>query len=155
MANLIIPNVRVIAIDLYGKVKDIVETHNVVTNAALDLFSEALRGADVSNLEINWMAVGTGSVSGSDAPSVHDTTLNNEVFRKGITYQAGGTNRMTTITVLAPAEANVNITELGWFGADATSTTDSGTLIARVAYSRAKNSGESLQVNRQDTFAEA
>jgi len=62
---------------------------------------------------------------------------------------------MTTITVLAPAEANVNITEIGWFGADATSTTDSGTLIARVAYSRAKNSGESLQVNRQDTFAEA
>jgi hypothetical protein len=74
---------------------------------------------------------------------------------KYITYQAGGTNKMTTITVIAPAEANVNITELAWFGSDATSTANSGTMIARVAYTRAKNSGESLQVNRQDTFAEA
>ena len=155
MSLLIVPNIKVIAVDLHGNVKDIVQTHNVVTNNALDLFSEALRGADVSNLEINWFAVGTGSATGGDAPSASDTSLNNEVFRKNITYQAGGTNRMTTITVLAPAEANVNITELGWFGANATSTLNSGTMIARVAYTRAKNSGESLQVNRQDTFAEA
>lgn len=154
MGNLIIPNVKVIAVDLFGNVTDVVETHNVVTNAALDLFSEALRGADVSNLEINWLAVGTGTATGGDAPSATDTQLNNEVFRKVITYQAGGTNRMTTITVVAPSEANVNITEIGWFGANATSTANSGTMIARVAYSRAKNSGESLQINRQDTFAE-
>lgn len=155
MGNLIIPNIKVVSLDLEGNVKSVEQTHNVVTNLALDLFSEALRGTDVGALEINWFAVGTGSATGGDAPAATDTQLNNEVFRKNITYQAGGTNRMTTITVIAPAEANVNITELAWFGADATSSANSGTMIARVAYTRAKNSGESLQVNRQDTFAEA
>lgn len=154
MGNLIIPNVKIVSLDLDGNITGVEQTHNVVTNLALDLFSEALRGTDVSALEINFLAVGTGAATGSDAPSASDTQLTNEVFRKNITFQAGGTNRMTTITVIAPSEANVNITELAWFGGDATSTANSGTMIARVAYTRAKNSGESLQVNRQDTFAE-
>jgi len=155
MGILLVPNIKVVALDLKGNVIDVVETHNVVTNLALDLFSEALRGTSVSDLEINWMAVGTGTATGGGAPAATDTQLANEVFRKNVTFQAGGTNRMTTITVLSPAEANVAITELGWFGSDGTSTTNSGTMIARVAYSRTKNSGESLQVNRQDTFSEA
>ena len=61
---------------------------------------------------------------------------------------------MTTITVVSPSEANVAITEIGWFGADGTSSSGSGTLLARVAYARTKNSAESLQINRQDTFSE-
>tara|TARA_Y100000591_G_C21844319_1_gene707717 strand:- start:2308 stop:2775 length:468 start_codon:yes stop_codon:yes gene_type:complete len=154
MANFIIPNIRVVSLDLEGNVKSVEQTHNVVTNLALDLFSEALRGTDVSKLEINFLAVGTGAATGGNAPSASDTALVNEVFRKQTTFQAGGTNRMTTITVLGPSDANVAITELGWYGGDATSSSGSGTLLARVAYSRSKTSSESLQVNRQDTFAE-
>jgi hypothetical protein len=154
MSLLLVPNIKIITLDLEGKIKSVEETHNVVTNAALDLFSEALRGADVSNLEINWFAVGTGTATGVGAPAASDTALANEVFRKQTTFQAGGTNRMTTITVVSPAEANVAITEIGWFGADGTSSSGSGTLLARVAYARTKNSSESLQINRQDTFSE-
>jgi hypothetical protein len=80
MANLIIPNIKVISLDLDGNVKSVEQTHNVVTNLALDLFSEALRGTDVGVLEINWFAVGTGSATGGDAPAATDTQLNNEVY---------------------------------------------------------------------------
>ena len=155
MSILLVPNIKVVSLDLDGNVTSVTETHNVVTNAALDLFAEALRGTDVSALEIDFLAVGTGAATGANAPAATDTALVNEVFRKQTTFQAGGTNRMTTITVLSPSEANVSITELGWYGGNATSSSGSGTLLARVAYTRSKTSAESLQVNRQDTFSEA
>lgn len=128
--------------------EEVEEFENLITNDGLDLLASALGGVDS---EIKYMAWGTDNT----APAAGDSTLVAESGRKVVTSQAAGsTGVYTTTTYLAPQEANVSIEELGWFaGASASATADSGVLVARVLYSRAKSDLESITVERTDTLS--
>ena len=80
--------------------------------------------------------------------------LGNETFRKQVTSQAAGAVGVTiTNLYVAPEEAVGTIEEIGFFsGSSASATTDSGTLFARVLYSRTKTAVESIQIERTDTI---
>lgn len=121
---------------------------NLITNGGLDLLVASLAGTDA---EIKYVAVG----SDATAPTVDDTVLGAEEFRKQVTAQTTiGTGIVNTSCVILPAEATgFTIAEIGWFaGADATASADSGVLIARVLYSKTKTNLESLQIDRADVL---
>lgn len=145
-------------IDLTVRRSGVVVAHqhlqNVVTRLARDAIRDALQG--VGNPEISWVAVG----SGSDPASEEDTLLQTEEFRKLVTSQTAlGIGQVLTTMYIAEGEANdFIISEIGWFSA-ATSTPDSGVLMARVVvdpFSGAqKTSLETLQIDRTDSIVEA
>lgn len=122
---------------------------NLIVDAGKALLAQALRDGTALP-EISYVAVG----SSSTAPAAGDTTLGTETFRKAVTVQEEGasSNKTVTTTYIAPYEANGQIEELGWFGGAATGTADSGTLIARVLYSKLKDNLESIQIERTDTI---
>ena len=99
------------------------------------------------------MAVG----SDNTPPTLADTTLGTETFRKARTSQskpAAGQTRY--VAYLDPTEANGAIEEIGWFaGAGAGAGADTGIMIARLLYSHTKTNIESLQIERIDSFEEA
>lgn len=122
---------------------------NLITDAGRALVAQALR--DGSALpEISYVAVG----SSATAPAAGDTTLGAETFRKVVTSQVQGASANQTVTTvyLAPAEANGQIEEVGWFAGAATATADTGVLVARVLYSKLKDNLESIQIERTDTI---
>jgi hypothetical protein len=121
---------------------------NTITDDGRDLLAQALQdGAAVP--EITYLAVGDDNT----APTVSDTSLGNETFRKTITASAPGAGVGEAINTcyLAPFDANAQIEELGWFAGAATAAPDSGTMIARVLYSKDKDNLEAIQVERTDT----
>ncbi|MGZ3677042.1 MAG: hypothetical protein ACXWQR_00560 [Ktedonobacterales bacterium] len=96
--------------------------------------------------------VGTGLVN---TPSVNDTQLQHEYFRKAVTSVAnGGANGEALVTVyLAPGDSNAQIQEVGWFaGATATSSANTGTLLARGVYSHNHTGLESITFTLDATF---
>jgi len=122
--------------------------NNLIVDAGKALLAQALRdGAALP--EITYVAVGSDNTT----PAAGDTTLGTEFFRKTVTSSAEGTNPNEAITTVyvAPYEANQQIEEIGWFGGAATGAADSGTLIARVLYSKLKDNLESIQIERTDT----
>lgn len=124
---------------------------NRITNAGLDQLAVALAGTSVG---IGYLAVGAGGDDTVDS----DTALGDEQFRKPVTLQApNGIGVLDTTVVLNPDEANgFTIREIGWFaGDDATDDPDTGVLLARVLYERAKTNLESIQINRRDTIGRA
>jgi hypothetical protein len=145
-------NIRILVYDRDGNVLEDREIQNELKNAGLDLIALALRTA-LTDCEIKYLAWGSGATANDPA----QTTLVAEFGRKAITSQEdGGTGITTTTTYISPSEANSDtIEEMGWFaGAAASATKDSGVLMARVLYSRAKTDMESVQVVRTDTIAE-
>ena len=139
-----------------GKVKEIVPLqHNLITDAGLNMFRDALKG-DVTDCEIKYVGLGNGAT----APANNQTTLVAEQFRKIVTSQnvdpvtAG---KLYTELYIADTEANsFKCEEIGWFaGASATSSADTGIMIARVLYSRQKSSTESWTIRRTDTMQRA
>jgi hypothetical protein len=112
---------------------------------------DALRG--VADAEIKYVALGTNAT----VPANGDIKLGTEVFRKAVTKdEAPGTGQAKTICYVAPFEANQAIQEIGWFaGTSASSTPNSGIMVARVLFARTKNELESWQVERTDTFGRA
>jgi len=143
--------VRIVARHVDGTV-EVDEFDNAIHDAGLDLLAQALTGA-VSTPEIRYIALGASDA----AIDTSDTTLGDERFRKPVSLQSNpSTGEAVTTVYIAPHEAvDFTIEEIGWFaGPDATDDPDSGVLIARVLYSRAKTNLESLQIQRVDTFAE-
>ncbi len=145
-------NVKVTARDLQGNIIDEREMKNLLTTVGLNMIRNGLYG-DVGDFEVKYMAIG----SDSTAPTLADTTLGTETFRKARTSQSKPANgAVKYVQYILPAEAVGAIEELGWFaGAAAGAGADSGIMIARVLYSRTKTNLESLQIERTDTFAEA
>lgn len=133
-----------------GRIVSVQEFENLITNVGLNLLISTLAGE--TDAEIKYIALGNNDT----APANTDTKLGNEFFRKLVTKQeSGGTGKIITTTYIAPGEANdYTIKEIGWFaGVNATSTKDSGIMIARVLYTKAKNNKESLIIERTDTLA--
>jgi len=126
-----------------------VEFPNLITDAGLDLIRDAyLSFTDRSEPE--FMAFGSDSTPPADG----DTTLGAEFGRVPITDRtAAGTGVAETRAIINSIQgvAPPTIEELGWF-ADADDDVDSGILIARVLYTRAKTNLESILVTRTDTF---
>ena len=121
---------------------------NLITTAGKNLLAQSLRTS--TDCEIKFIAIG----SDNTAVTTGDTALGNETFRKQVTSQAAGAAGVTiTNLYVAPEEAVGTIEEIGFFsGASASATTDSGTLFARVLYSRTKTAVESIQIERTDTI---
>lgn len=143
-------DVNIKALDKDGNVLQEDKLKNLITSAGKNLLAESLRNASL-DAEIKYIAIG----SDNTAPSSGDTTLGNETFRKAVTSQTAGGSVGVTITNLyvAPEEAVGTIEEIGFFsGSSASATTDSGTLFARVLYSRTKTAVESIQIERTDTI---
>jgi hypothetical protein len=126
------------------------EIENQIKTIGLNLIRDALNGADA---EIKYLAWG----SDSTANAIGQTTLVAEFGRKAITSQAaGGTGVLTTNCYIAPYEGvGTTIEEIGWFaGSAATAVADSGVMVARILYSRAKTQLESILSVRTDTFTD-
>ena len=143
-------DINIKAFDKNGKLIQEDNLKNLITSAGKNLLAEGLRNATLDT-EIKFIALG----SNNTAPASGDTQLGNETFRKAVTSQAAGGSVGVTITNLyvAPEEAVGTIEEIGFFsGSAASSTTNSGTLFARVLYSRTKTAVESIQIERTDTI---
>lgn len=134
------------------KIVDMVEFDNLIVNTGKNHFRDVLSGAVVDG-EIKALAWGLSNT----APNISQTRLVTESGRKQVTNQRNGASvgQLITTVYIAPTEGNVSIRELGWFAGPSTSfvTPNTGTMIARVLYTRDKNQLESIQVDRTDTIA--
>ncbi len=124
---------------------------NMVMNCSKNMVRDGLKGL-VSDFKIKYVALGSSTTAVANT----QTTLGTEQFRKVVTQQtAGGTGVLTTTCYIASYEANAfTIEEIGWFaGANATEAANSGVMVARVLYHRAKTNLESITITRTDTLA--
>lgn len=121
-----------------------------VTTVGKNLLRDGRRGTN--NPKVTYVALGTSNT----APSASDTKLGAEVFRKAISSYAAGasTGECLANAYIAPTEAvGVVIAEVGFFGGNsATSTANSGILIARGLYSHTKTGTESLTLQFDETI---
>ncbi len=141
--------IRVIATYKDGT-QQIDEFSNLITDAGISLLRDALKGT-ATDCQIKYLALG----SDNTVPAGSDTTLGAEEFRKVVTRREDdGAGGLITTVIISAFEANDFVTEeIGWFATPtATSATDSGILVARVLYTRAKTELESLQIERTDTI---
>lgn len=124
------------------------ELDNLIVDSGKQLLAEALRTGSVLP-EITWMGWG----SSDTPPAAADTALGTENGRLQVTQQLQGPNPNQTVTTvyIGPNDGNGQIEELGWFAGGATATPGSGTLIARVLYSKLKDNLEAIQIDRTDT----
>lgn len=123
--------------------------HNRIMDTVLDQLSKVLQG-DTPDLEIEYLAIGTGSTAVTDA----DTTLDTEIFRTAYTTRTvGATGVINHLFVIQDSEAIAQWKEIGIFGGStATSSADTGTLISRVLFSKDKLAGEEIQIQRSDSI---
>lgn len=108
------------------------------TTGWLNSTRDGMSGAD--NPKITYIAIG----SGTNAPSSSDTQLQAETFRKAVTtYTSGGTGELLVSLFLGPSDAvGYDIEEVGAFAGNAATTTpNSGVLIARGLWSHPSKSG--------------
>jgi hypothetical protein len=147
-------NIRVTVRDLEGKVLEVKEFHNLITTVGLNMFRDLLEGL-ISDGEIKYLAWG----SDNTPPALGNAILGSETARKLITSMSEpGDGQLLTITYIAPGDAIAppNIEEFGWFaGVGAGGGADTGIMVSRVLYSRAKTALESIQVERVDQIVEA
>ncbi len=118
---------------------------NLITTVGFSLARDAILGTD--SLEITEVAIGDNNT----APTVGDTALANERLRiEIIDKSVVDADTAITTAYVAPFEANTWTTEeIGWFGGPA-----DDEMISRVLFSHAKTDLESIQIDRQDSFAE-
>jgi hypothetical protein len=113
-----------------------------VTDNGRNLYRDGSKGSN--NPKLLYIAIGTDST----APSISDTKLKSESFRKAITSYANGASvgEILINAYIGPSEANgINIQEVGVFGGStASSVANSGVLLARGLYSHTKVSTEGL-----------
>ena len=152
----VIGKIRIIVLDARtGKVKEITEKENVLTNLLFNLYRDALAGdlTHKDDLKIWGLALGDNNT----APTVTDTLLGNETYRQALTdTDKPETGEYFTEVYIDPADGNGTIEEIGWFaGTSASATKDTGTLIARVLYSREKTAEEAWIIERIDAIEEA
>jgi hypothetical protein len=145
-------NVKIIAHKPDGS-QESIDLANTYTNGWLNAIRNAWKNAGLADLQIKYMAWG----SDNTAESAAHTKLLAEFGRKQITSQAEGLDgELVTTVYVSPEEGTeTTIRELGWFGGpDASEDADTGIMVARVRYSRAKTNLESLDIVRTDGMEE-
>lgn len=103
-----------------------------------NLMRDGISGAD--NPKATYVAIG----SGTNAPTSGDTQLQTETFRKAVTsYTTGGTGELFISVFLGPSDAvGFDIEEVALYGgSSATTTPNSGRMIARGLWSHPGKSG--------------
>lgn len=128
---------------------------NLIMDDGLNMFRDALKGT-VTDCKIKYVGLGNDST----APSNNQHILVAEQFRKVVTSQNPDPvtpGKLYTEVYIADTEANgFKCEEIGWFaGVNASTTKDTGIMIARVLYSRQKSSTESWTIRRTDTMQRA
>ena len=121
---------------------------NAITDVAINQLIGTLLG-DAPDLEIKYLAIGTGSAPINNA----DTQLGTEIFRTPPTTAPTETanNEVTTIFTVLDSEAVANWKEIGIFvGASATSTANTGTMLSRILYDEEKTALEEVEITRID-----
>ena len=125
---------------------------NRITNTALDAIINILDNID-PNLDIKYLAIGTDSSPLDD----NDTTLGNEIFRtQFISSNNAAVGEFTTEFAILDSEAVATWQEIGIFcGDSATSSADTGIMLSRILYTRAKTSLEEVDITRIDKVVRA
>jgi hypothetical protein len=135
-----------------GQITHREERHNLVPTVGLESIASRLSGTDNPSTiaTITYCALGTGT----NVPAAGDTALQTEVFRKQISVRDydGVTARFRTF--FSTSEGNATLKECGLFGDDATATTDSGILFARVNIDKAKTDAETLTLDWEITISD-
>ena len=124
---------------------EVLEVSNTFVTTGKNSLAARLAGSDTpANTKgaVTYMAVGTGTA----VPGAGDVKLQTENTRKQVSQRDFSGNVATFTTFFNTSEANANLREVGLFGDDASDTTDSGTLFARAAISKNKNSSETLTI---------
>jgi len=118
------------------------------TNGWLNLLRNGMAGSD--NPKVTYLALG----SGTTAPSISDTQLVAETFRKAVTSYSTGSNGEILISMfLGPSDlVGGDIEEVGVYaGSSATNTPNSGILVARGLWSHPSKSGSESVTFTLDT----
>jgi hypothetical protein len=121
---------------------------NRLMNAALQEMVKPLTGV-AANLEIKYLAVGTGTTAITD----DDVALATEIFRTPDTaLSANATGQVTSQFVVLDAEAVTTIEEIGIFGGtSATLTANVGIMLSRILWHHVKTNAEEITFRRVDT----
>jgi hypothetical protein len=124
-----------------------------VVNAALNLVRDTILGvSSLPPLAITYVAIGTGT-QGTPATA---TQLATEVFRKPLTNALAGASVGEGLFngYIAPTDSvGTAISEVGFFGGNATGAANSGTLFFYGLYSHTHTATESLQMQADSTGA--
>ncbi len=120
---------------------------NRIMNAALDQLMKPLTGG-TPDVEIKYLALGTGTTAVTD----NDSTLDTEIFRVAdTTLTANATGQVTSEFPVLATEAVATIEEIGIFaGSSATSTADTGLLLSRILWHHVKTNSEEITFRRID-----
>jgi len=109
--------------------------------------SYGTKGYAIEDLEIKYIALGTGTTAATE----NDTQLETETFRKQFTSINTSGDNTTTVLSLGPAEANFTIKEIGVFcGPAAAITPNSGNMISRVNVDFEKTANIRFNIIRVD-----
>jgi hypothetical protein len=138
-------NVKLLKRNVLTDEVEIKTLHNVSCTAGAESLAARMVGAEKG--QVTYFALGTGASTGGDAPAEADTTLDTELTRKQISVRTSSTDTASFRIFFNTSEGNGSLTEVGLFGDDATSTTDSGTLFARAAISTTKTDSETLTID--------
>jgi len=105
--------------------------HNLITTLGKNVIRDLIGNDGISGIQ--YFAVGTGNTT----PAIGDTLLDTEVFRGQITSFLKGSGTITAKYYLSSTQGNGNdLEEAGLFGRDATSSADTGDLIARALFTQ-------------------
>ncbi len=120
--------------------------HNLITAVGLSLARDAILTGTGAGTFLTEVAIGDNST----APTFGDTALANERLRIEIIDRSiVDADTGVTTAYVAPFEANTfTIEEIGWFGGPS-----NDKLLSRVLFTHAKTELESVQIDRQDSFA--
>lgn len=132
-----------------GRIIKVIRKDNIIVTTGKNAVAARLAGdtAVANRGEITFGAVGTGTT----APTVGDTTLETEFFRKVLALRQSLGNVTTLQLFLNTSEGNTTLTEFGLFGEDASATPDSGTMFNRVNINIVKTASNTLTIEVEIT----
>jgi len=138
-------NVKLVFENVETGKKEIISLHNTECTVGKNSLASRMAGAEKG--QVTYFAIGTGDVSGGNAPDVSDVALVDELIRKQISVRSSTGNTANFRIFFNTSEANGTLTEIGLFGDDASITPDSGTLFARAVIDKTKTSAETLTID--------
>ncbi len=141
----LVSNIKIVKENVKTKEVVIRELHNISCTVGAESLAARMVGAERG--QVTYFAVGTGTVSGANVPTIGDTKLHTELFRKQISVRSSSGATASFRIFFNTSEANGSITEIGLFGDAASATADSGVLFARAAESITKTSSETLTID--------
>lgn len=140
----LVANVRVELRDKFGRIKEVREGHNIVTDAGLAHIADQL-SASPGEGAMSHMAVGTGT----NAAAAGDTALQTQLDRNALSGRTDAAAVLTYTATWAAGDGTGAITEYGIFNASS-----GGTMLARFVDAVInKGASDSLSVTWTFTFA--